>query len=166
MKVFSSIINDFKTLTKFQIGIKYVVPFALIIFSWGAIGSLYMIAIKQTDLVVIKGYIYEISTEKHKNGNNLILKVNETNYRLLNHGYDLNKIITTINNDRNVELLIRTPFQYMLSLGKPNDIMQIKQNNTMLISFNQMKKNYKALFLFCGIISLLLISIIFVFKKR
>lgn len=166
MRFFTEMRSDFKTLSKFQIGLKYVFPFALIIFGWASIGSFYMTTLKQTDLISIQGFVTNVSFEKHKNGNNLIIVIDDCNYRLLNHGYNLDNIVTKLNNDRYVDLLIRTQTQYLLSLGKPNDIMQIKQNDNLLISFDSMQRHYKIMFMFTGVISVILIIVLMIFRKK
>jgi hypothetical protein len=159
-------IHDFRTHSKFEIGLRYVFPFALIIFGWASLGSLYMTTLKQTDLISIKGFATNISYEKHKNGSDLIIVIDDCNYRLLNHGYNLDNIASKILNERYVELLIRTPTQYLLSLGKPNDIMQIKQNDNLLVSFESMQRHYKVMSLFTGLISVMLIIVLIIFRKR
>lgn len=158
-------INDFRTLSKFQIGLKYVLPFALIIFGWASIGSFYMTTLKQTDLISIQGFVTNVSFEKRRNCNNLIIVIDNCNYRLLNHGYNLDNIATKLNDDRYVNLLIRTQAQYLLSLGKPNDIMQIKQNENLLISLDSIQRHYKMMFMFTGVISVILIIVLMIFRK-
>ena len=117
------------------------------------------------DLVSVNGFVTNITFEKKKNGDNLLLKINNVDYRILNHGFDMKLIAEEINQNNFVDLFIRTSFQHYISLGKKNDIMQIKQRDKILISFDTMKNKYRNLSILTGIFSIVLIVVLVKYRN-
>lgn len=139
--------SDFKNLSRFQFGCKYIFPAAAVLLTWMAVGGFYTAGLTKKQLAEYTGRVDNIGIlSEHRNSKRntytyhslriVMLQYNEV-FRLRDDfDYLFPVLLGKINEGDTITVYKRTPLQTLISWGNIDDIYQIEKNGVVLLPLN------------------------------